>query len=119
MRHAGAHRSNSTCDRPATWAFVVEKTANWLISPLRETVTVSHMTDERGTVQRDSHGKSNHGKSDHDKSSRDVSNVTSVVELHNQLNRAYLSGDGAAVERVLALLAVAHGDTRAGASKAA
>ena len=30
---------------------------------------------------------------------------SSVADLNNQLYRAYLSGDGAAVERILALLA--------------
>jgi len=31
--------------------------------------------------------------------------TNSVADLNNQLYRAYLSGDGAAVERVLALMA--------------
>ena len=62
------------------------------------------MTDKPGAVKRDSH---------------DESDATSNVELSNQLSRAYLSGDGAAVERVLALIAAAQDDTRAEASKAA
>jgi hypothetical protein len=62
------------------------------------------MTDKPGAMKRDSH---------------DESNATSIVELRNQLNRAYLSGDGAAVERVLALMAATQDDTRAEASKAA
>ncbi|HEX6872729.1 MAG TPA: hypothetical protein VF163_16660 [Micromonosporaceae bacterium] len=38
---------------------------------------------------------------------------SSLAELNNQLNRAYLSGDGAAVERVMALIAEARQTTGA------
>lgn len=60
--------------------------------------------------------------------SHEESTTTSVVDLRTQLNRAYLSGDGAAVERVLALLATdslasdqsgAHGREQSGTSRAA
>ena len=37
--------------------------------------------------------------------SHEETTVTSVVDLSNELTRAYLSGDGAAVERVMARLA--------------
>jgi hypothetical protein len=43
--------------------------------------------------------------------SHEESTTTSVVDLRTQLNQAYLSGDGAAVERVLALMAAAQDGT--------
>jgi hypothetical protein len=55
-------------------------------------VTVSHMSEMPGIVKHESH---------------EESTTTSVVDLRTQLNQAYLSGDGAAVERVLALMAAA------------
>ena len=36
--------------------------------------------------------------------------TNSVADLNNQLYKAYLSGDGAAVERVLALMAESAGE---------
>jgi hypothetical protein len=53
---------------------------------------VSHMSEMPGIVKHESH---------------EESTTTSVVDLRTQLNQAYLSGDGAAVERVLALMAAA------------
>jgi hypothetical protein len=58
---------------------------------------VRHMTDMSATVKHESH---------------EEGTTTSVVDLRTQLNRAYLSGDGAAVERVLALLAATQGGTQ-------
>ena len=59
-------------------------------------VTVSHMSEMSGIVKHESH---------------EESTTTSVVDLRTQLNQAYLSGDGAAVERVLALMAAAQDGT--------
>jgi hypothetical protein len=41
----------------------------------------------------------------HDGRQENTPTATSGVDLHTQLNQAYLSGNGAAVERVLALMA--------------
>jgi hypothetical protein len=59
-------------------------------------VTVSHMSEMSGIVKHESH---------------EESTTTSVVDLRTQLNQAYLSGDGAAVERVLALMTAAEDGT--------
>jgi hypothetical protein len=92
MRHAEERFALPPTAWVTSWTFIVEISTNRPISPRPVAVTVRHMSDMPGTVRHDSH---------------EEGTTTSVVDLHSQLNRAYLSGDGAAVERVLALLAQA------------
>ena len=66
-----------------------DNTVNWYG---HRAVSVGHMRDTTINSQREA--SADRLPADHN----------SVSDLHNQLYRAYLSGDGGAVERIMALL---------------
>jgi len=73
-----------------TCGFVLNSMANRRIWGAAINVTFRHMADRSSTVRYEG---------------REESINAGVVDLQTQLNRAYLAGDGAAVERVMAMLA--------------